>query len=106
MKIPKSVKILGHNVDISVSDDPNHISNGDCACCDPDQNSIRICSHFPESVQALSLCHEIVHMVFYAMGEELGTDLPHTEKVVEAFSAILFQVLRENPKMDFADREL
>ncbi len=100
MKIPKSIKILGHEVQIL-----NHYrfrEQTDCeGLSDTNTNTIWLSDTvndetIPESRRAEILLHEIMHFVNHFCNTEIPED-KHTLQ-----SVVLFQVLRDN-KLNFYD---
>ena len=112
MEIPKELKIGGHMIKIKIEDDVVRMANerqmGDSWSA---YNSIRVCSVYPESQQAETLLHEILHHIMDNLGYEYvetkdveGKEI-HTEQTVEGLAQWLFQVLRDN-KLKFYNEEV
>jgi len=62
----------------------------DLGMCDNDTNTISIRQGMSRQQTEQAFCHELVHAIFYTMG---NTD-DHDEKLVEGFSQLLYQYLR------------
>ena len=102
MKIPDTLKIGGHIVRVDKTDDMPTMS-GNMGQSWNAYNSIKINTHFPESQQAITLVHEILHHVMSNLGYAYKKDdavVIHSEQTVEALAQGIFQVLRDND-LDF-----
>ena len=62
----------------------------DLGQCDNDTNTITIRQGMSKQQTEQAFCHELVHAIFYTMG---NTD-DHDEKLVEGFVQLLYQYLR------------
>ena len=100
MKIPDQLKIGGHIVQVKLESDLPTMSGhmGDSWNA---HNSIRICTIYPESQQAETLLHEILHHLMNNLGNPYKEGI-HTEQNVEALAQVMFQVLRDN-KLNFGE---
>jgi hypothetical protein len=104
MKIPNRVKIGGHWVKVKKEDDIPAMG-GNMGDSWNAHNSIRICTIYPESQQAATFLHEILHHIFNNLGLEYKKDdacAIHSERNTEAIAEALFQALRDN-KLDFSN---
>jgi Zn-dependent peptidase ImmA (M78 family) len=102
MRIPDTLKIGGHIVKIDKTDDMPTMS-GNMGQSWNAYNSIKINTHFPESQQAITLVHEILHHLMSNLGyiyKKEDATVIHSEQTVEALAQGLFQVLRDN-NLDF-----
>jgi Zn-dependent peptidase ImmA (M78 family) len=86
MKFPKSLRIGGHTIKVTLCDLPDGI-DGEFST---DRNEIRINSKLPKSQRDVSLLHEIMH----ALNSEFDKDLQHI--ILESLSQQLYQVLSDN----------
>jgi len=100
MKIPNKIKIGGHFVNVNKVDDMPKM-NGNMGSSWNSYNSIRVNTNYPESQQAVTLLHELLHHILQNLGHASKEGI-HTETNVEAISQALFQVLRDN-KLDFRE---
>jgi len=94
MKIPNELKIGGHTVRVKCESELPSLS-GNMGDSWNAYNSIRVCTVYPESQQAETLLHEILHHVMSNLGFEYKKE-PHTEQTVEALAQALYQVLKDN----------
>ncbi len=102
MIIPDRLKVGGHVVRIVKTDDMP-IMSGNMGQSWNAYNSIKINTHYPESQQAETLMHEILHHVMTNLGyfyKKDDSNAIHSEQTVEALAQGLFQVLRDN-KLSF-----
>lgn len=110
MKIPKRIKIAGHNVVCRSVRTLSHKTRnwvpkewGDCWGSSCNQTNEILIARFKrgmpinEAHRSSTLLHEILHQIDYKYCLELG------EKRIGKIEAALFQVLRDN-KLDFSDR--
>ena len=109
MNIPNTLKIGGHIVKINKTDDMPTMS-GNMGESWNAYNSIKVNTHFPESQQAITLIHEILHHIMSNLGyaykkDENDSSHIHTEQTVEALAQGLFQVLRDNNLDFFTNKE-
>lgn len=59
--------------------------------CDSNNETIMLSNQISPNQQNFVFCHELVHGILFEMGQE-----EHDEKFVDAFSRILYQILRDN----------
>lgn len=100
MKIPDKLKIGGHEVKVIRTDDPVWTSPSQMGAANASRNIIKISKLYPESQQACTLLHEILHTILDNLGHEYkknDSSALHNERNVEAISQALFQVFRDNP---------
>jgi Zn-dependent peptidase ImmA (M78 family) len=91
LKIPSTIKILGHEIKVVYEDKVILEGKEVCGYADIDQNIIHLQGkNLPESMQALTLLHEILHFISHLQGKKT------TEEMVEFWSANLFPVIRDN----------
>lgn len=90
MKIPKSLKIGGHTIKVSVVPLPDG-TDGEFSTA---TNEIRIADNLAESQAEVTLLHEIMH----AINAQFDKDLEHI--ILESLSQQLYQVLHDN-KLQF-----
>ena len=97
MKIPKTLKIGGHIIDVEFTDNEVHINNR-MGNSSSSENVIQVSSRYPKSQQASVLLHEIIHTVLDYNGYKYGNEDQgvHCEKVVESLAQSLYQVLKDN----------
>jgi hypothetical protein len=58
--------------------------------------SIRVDKDYPILTQKITLLHEIVHGLFHELSED---ELRGNEKLVDQLARLLYQVIRDNPKL-------
>lgn len=91
MKIPDKIKIKGHEINIIKKEQVTLEGKEVLGFANIDQNIIEIQSkNIPESLQAMTLLHEILHFNAHYEGISLS------EKLVESISSGLFAVIRDN----------
>lgn len=98
MKIPKSFKLLAHNVDITISDEQCldrevfglSYNNGNKIVLGTKVNIQDKIEDIPLSQQEHAFLHELTHQILTMMGE---TRLGNNEKFVDMFSGLLHQAL-------------
>lgn len=92
MKIPSTLRILGHDIAIEIVDQsviPGF--HGDC------QNAylkLRIADCYPESTQIETLPHEVIEYI----NDSLELEMKHQQ--VQALSVTLYQVFADNQTME------
>lgn len=86
MKFPKSLRIGGHTIKVTLFDAPDGI-DGDFSS---ETNEIRIDKKLPPSQRAVTLLHEILH----ACNSEFNKPFEHI--ILESLSQQLYQVLTDN----------
>jgi Zn-dependent peptidase ImmA (M78 family) len=91
VKIPSTIKILGHDIETVFEDTVILDGKEVLGYADFDNNKIHIQKiNIPESMQALTFLHEILHFISHLQGKKT------TEEMVEFWSANLFPVIRDN----------
>ncbi len=89
MRIPKAVRIMGHDYVVSMT--PRLFTSDDTSgVCDTAIHKITLDSNFAESHVAETFLHEILEALNY----HLELELKHAK--LNALSEGLFQVLRDN----------
>ena len=96
MKIPKKVRIFGHDYSVDLDDKLFVRESVGCAKACANSLEITLASNVPESRQAEGFLHEIFEMVRYAVQAEIS----HND--LSALSEGLFSVLRDNG-LDFSN---
>jgi len=91
---PKFVKVGGHTISVRLKSRKQLSAYGEF---DPRRNAIAITSEACSAVQATTLLHEVLHACYANIG--LLVKSREEEAFVQAFEPILFQVLRDNPKL-------
>lgn len=92
MGIPKQVKVGGHRIEIVLIDDLN-LEDGDVGQFLPNSNRIEIQSGLPESQKEETFLHELIHVIKTMTGDK------EDEEITIRFSQMLYQVIKDNPKM-------
>jgi len=88
MTCPERVRVLGVNVPIERSN-----SDQEWGSYSSNTGRISLADRGGEDVQALTLLHELMHVLEVELAIKLG------EKTVTRLSAGLFQILRDNPEL-------
>lgn len=91
MKLPRQVRVAGHPVKINLAKLPNHM--GDYTHRD---GVINIANDMCPSQQAATLLHEILHCCWRSAYITRKTP---EETAVRALEQVLYQVIRDNPKI-------
>jgi hypothetical protein len=58
--------------------------------------TIRVDKDYPILTQKITLLHEILHGLFYEISED---ELRENEKLVDQLARLLFQLIKDNPKL-------
>lgn len=93
MRLPKSVKVGGHTLKLKAVKKAKYLGEHDQA-----KGEFRISADVSTSQQASALIHEILHACF----AESGLREKHQEaeeEIVASLEALLYAVLRDNPKV-------
>ena len=88
MKIPKSVKLMGHTITVEVVNKKDWDVEGAVAIWIPDEYRIRLMRQ-PRARLAHAYLHELTHATLDAMGHKLSRN----ESFVDLFSGLLSQAL-------------
>ena len=106
MKIPKTLKIGGHEYKVLFPYNFRELSNTN-GQIDPHLKEIRLCgddgagNKRTNSATLVTLLHEILHGIDRHTGHRIF-DSENGEKVIEGFSEGLYQVLKDN-KLNFGE---
>jgi hypothetical protein len=92
--MPKHVKVGGHTVSVKLC--PKIPSFGQY---DPRQNAIRVTTNACDAARATTLLHELLHACWATTGLWAVFKTKDEEAMVRALEPVLFQVLRDNPKL-------
>ncbi len=97
MKIPKTLKIAGHTVEIEYTNNEVHMNNR-LGNSFSEHNSIQISKRYPQSQREATLLHEVIHHILDFSGYRYTNDDQgvHCEKTVEALAQGLYQVFSDN----------
>lgn len=87
MKIPKTLKIGGHIVNINLQELDNENGKSDFG-----KNSITICETLPQDQKESTLIHEIMHY----MNSTLGGESTLSHCLLDSLSEQFYQVLKDN----------
>ncbi len=96
MKLPKEIKVAGHQYRVKVKngswgDDSRLRGN-----CSSQELEIKIDSNMPKSRRVETLLHEIGHAIYHEYNIQ---DEDREERTVTAFATGLHQVLTDNPAL-------
>ena len=91
MKIPKQLKIFGHQYE-AVEDKNFHELSGFAGEFDFKKHKITIAKDFPTTAKEEVLLHELIHAASYYLKLEL------TEQQVHALSSGLYNIWKDNKK--------
>lgn len=96
MKIPKTVKVAGHDYKVSFS--PVSSIDGGRACGETHLRNltIKISSDHERSQQELIFLHELLHLCFYYQGLKNHFDDKNEEFIVDSISCTLYDILKTN----------
>lgn len=90
MRIPKSITVAGIKIDV-VFDNTLIDKQGTIGkCIYAEQKIILDPSKTPEETLEQAFIHEVVHWIFFIMGE---TELQNNEKIVDLFAHFAYQVM-------------
>ena len=102
LRTPKTLKVWGHNIEIVKEKDPTVNHDGRVlhvlgqACYD--DNKIRLKDKLPNSKEAETLIHELLHWIGYQSNTFRGLDGKVEERIVDNTANGLYLVLKDNPK--------
>ena len=99
MRIPKKLKIGGMVYTVEITDNLNSGSNNSSAEISYRDLIIRVCPMARARMES-SFLHEVIHGMADAMGF-----VEHDEKLVDALSQMLYQVIQDNPEMFLPDED-
>jgi hypothetical protein len=91
---PKYVKVGGHQCRVAFCSKITGFGN-----YDPRQNVIRVTKNACDAAKATTLLHELLHACWASTGLWAIFKIKDEEAVVRALEPVLFQVLRDNPKL-------
>lgn len=102
MKIPKAIKIGGHLAKVSAIKTKGHWKG--FGSYDPKTNDIVILQEHDDvkiapSLQRTTMLHEVLHAVFDISGLANKYNVIAEEEFIRTLEPILFQVMRDNPKL-------
>jgi hypothetical protein len=92
MKIPDTIKILGHDYNIIIDPVSSRLVSGTSGTCCSATQTIELDSNAPESSQAETFMHEIFEAIKCHLN--LGDTLSHM--TLSQLSEVLFCVIRDN----------
>jgi hypothetical protein len=93
MKIPDKVKIGGHTLAVIITNDCDNIAYNEIGKTCLAKNVIWLNKNYPKSRQEEALLHEMVHNMFYDLGEE------QNEAIVERIGKYLYMSVIDNPEI-------
>ena len=93
MKIPKSVKVGGHILDVVQTNDCGVISSDCIGQTILAKNIIYLNESYPKSRLKEALLHEIVHNCFFDLQAE------QNEALINRIGVMLYMLIMDNPKI-------
>ena len=91
LKIPDKVKIGGHNLDVTVTNNCDEIEYNTIGRTCLGKNVITLNKNYPQSRQEEALLHEIIHNCLYDLNEE------QNEALIVRLGTLLYSVIKDNP---------
>jgi len=93
MKLPKKVRVGGHDIDVAAV----VMDKGGWGEYRPADGVIELNAEASPSQQATTLVHEILHVCFQEVGLNLHFKPTQEEQIVRSLEPLLYQVIRDNP---------
>ena len=97
MKLPKKIKVLSQDYEVTVMGAAEAAAKGRLGECDNNLKVIGIDTKWGDQQQAETLLHEILHAISHAMAID-ANGLSCDEEIVHPMSNGLAAVMRDNPK--------